>query len=226
MSTLLEFQSVQRAATSGGDITVHDLSFVLAPGELALFDVAAGQVPGTLADLASGMLDPDAGVVLFENQSWTERTAGQVAAARSRIGRVFAEPGWISNLDVDENVTLAARYHGVLEAGEAYRQAEVLAQRLGMPGLPAGRPAHVAVPDLRRAEWVRALLIPRRLVLLENPTRDMPAAWHKPLWSEVDRLRQEGAAVIWIEASGLAGLAERLKPTLQFSVETGNITRI
>ncbi len=226
MSTLLEFRSVQRAATSGDDITVHDLSFVLAAGELALFDVASGHVPGALADLAGGMLDPDAGTVLFENQSWTERTAVQVAVARSRIGRVFAEPGWISNLDVDENVTLAVRYHGLMEADAAYREADALAQRLGLPGLPAGRPAHVAAPDLRRAEWVRALLGPRKLVLLENPTRDLPLAWHKSLWTEVDRLRREGAAVVWIQAAGATGLVDRLKPTLQFSVETGNITRI
>lgn len=222
---LLAFSSVSIAATPGDELSLRDLSLGINPGELVLVEVDTRLSPGVIADLAMGLVEPESGSVLFDNQPWFARSAVEVAAARSRIGRVFAEPGWISNLDVDENVTLASRYHGLLADAEAYDQADALARRLGMPGLPAGRPAHVAARDLRRAEWVRALLGPKKLIVLEDPTRDLPVLWHEALRAEVERVRQAGAAVMWVQGAGEADLSKRLKPTLQFSVETGNITR-
>lgn len=223
MNPILEFRRVCLATGPAQESGLADLSFALEPGGLALLELDQGQADHPLADLASGLLDPESGEVLFDGVPWLQRSADEAGARRGQIGRVFHVPGWVSNLDVDENVTLFARYHRMLPEGEAYAQAQELAQRLGLSGLPAGRPAQVARPDLRRAEWVRALLGERRLVILERPLHDLPPAWGEPLLAEVERQRVRGVAFLWMQGPGLA--VDRLKPTLQFKVESGNIIR-
>lgn len=221
---VLELEHATRTAQSGEAGGFRGLSLAWQPGDLVLFEAVGGYALGGLADVLCGLVEAEEGVLRFEGRTWAERQPDEAAAARARIGRVFDGPGWINNLDVDENMTLAARYHRVWPEAEAYQQAASLARRLGLEEVPAGRPAHIATADLRRLQWVRALLGPRSLVLLERPLREVPADWVPPLLAEVARRRAEGLAVGWLQARGEFPAAE-LKPTLHFTVERGNILR-
>lgn len=223
MQAILEFNQVSLPADAEHEIGLADLSFTLEPGALALLEVPAGHGSNLLADLASGLLDPASGQIQFAGTPWSARSADEAAAARARIGRVFDGPGWVSNLDVDENVTLPARYHRLLEDAESYRQAQALAERLGLAALPAGRPAHAPRTELRQAEWVRALLGPRQLIILERPMRELPKSLGAALVAETARLRASGVAFLWIQTAGQELAVDLLKPTLQFQVERGNI---
>lgn len=221
---ILEFNDVHFGEASGSEVCMDGVTFALAEGELALVEMPAEYTLDSLADLASGLMDPEQGSVRFEGTGWPARNPDQASAARSHIGRVFDGPGWISNLDVDENITLTARYHGQMADDQAYAEAQTLARRLGLSDLPPGRPSHIARAELRRAEWVRALLGPRSLVLLQQPLRDLPRAWGAALLAEIERQRASGVAFVWMQPWGDYP-APPLKPTLHFSVENGNILR-
>ncbi len=226
MKAVLEFQNVSLNAEPPYEVGLRGLSFALAPGELLRVDVVAGRTVIPLADLAGGLLEPEEGEVLLNGRAWRDYAPDEAAVERGRIGRIFEGTGWISNLDVDENITLSARYHAHRSEAEALQEARELAVRLGLGELPAGRPVLHASTDLRRAEWVRALLGNPSLLILERPVRDLPSEWIPPLLAELDRRRAAGAAVIWIQKWPAPLAAEALKPTLHFEVESGNITRI
>src|ERR1035437_7497838 len=92
----------------------HDLAEVtleLLEGEMGLVLIPPHTEDFPLADLAEGLVTPDTGTVTFQGADWEELGPDAAAAARGNIGRVFENRGWISNLDVDENITLAARHH-------------------------------------------------------------------------------------------------------------------
>lgn len=221
---LLEFSGATLAEEVGHVCVLREVSLALGPGELIVVEASAEHSLDSLADLACGLLEPEQGEVRFEGVAWPQRSPEQAAAARSRIGRVFEGAGWISNLDVDENLTLSARYHGQLSDEQAYADARALARRLGLVDLPPGRPAHMARSELRRAEWVRALLGKRALVVLQAPLRDVPRAWAEALLAEIERQRAAGVAFLWLQPEQSYPV-ERLKPTLHFRVENGNILR-
>jgi phospholipid/cholesterol/gamma-HCH transport system ATP-binding protein len=155
--------------------------------------------------------------VAFLGADWKTAPPDDQAARRGRIGRVFDGHGWISNLDVDENMTLARRHHTTRPAGEIERDAEALVRRFGLPELPRLRPALMAPADLRRAEWVRAFLGEPRLVILEQPTRDVFAEAIPALAAAVDDACARGAAVLWLMdderawSRAAAGAAHRWK---------------
>ena len=226
MKAVIEFQKVSRKAEPPYEVGLSNLSFALAPGELLLVQVVEGRTVIPLADLASGLLEAEEGEVLLNGRPWRDYTPDEAAAERGRMGRIFEGTGWVSNLDVDENITLSSRYHAARPEPEALQAARELAVRLGLRDLPAGRPTLHTSADLRRAEWVRALLGQPYLLILERPIRDLPAEWIPPLLAEVERRRAAGTAVIWIQKWPPPLAAEALKPTLQFEVESGNITRI
>jgi len=172
------------------------------PGVLSVVRVEPGLRPAPLADMAVGLVEPARGRVLFLGEAWQAAGPEQNLARRARIGRVFWEQGWISNLNVLENVTLPQRHHTRRPVPEIIAEAEALARRFGLERLPAARPARVDPRDLRRAEWVRAFLGNPALVLLEEPLRGAGPEAAPRLFEAVREACARQAAVLWLAERG------------------------
>jgi phospholipid/cholesterol/gamma-HCH transport system ATP-binding protein len=150
-----------------------------------------------LADAAEGLIPPTEGTVTFLGQDWQTLAADQAAAQRGRIGRMFEDEGWISDLDLDENIMLSQRHHTRRSEAEIRDEALQLARLFGLPDLPSGRPASVRRPDLRKAACIRAFLGQPCLIILERPERGVYADLIVPLTDAVQSARQRGAALLW-----------------------------
>src|SRR5215210_2327568 len=151
---ILELIGVTVEADPAYDSPVWNVSLRLAPGELALVRLERGVVRLPLADAAEGLAEHYDGTAAFLGRDWRSVPAGEGAALRGRIGRVFdavgvgaVGTGWVSHLDVDENITLAQRHHTRRPSGEIEAEAAKLARMFGLPGLPSGPPARTRVPD-------------------------------------------------------------------------------
>ena len=174
------------------------VSLALRPGALAMVYIPEGFAYTPLADAVQGLVEPDAGVAKYRGEDWRAMDPARAAAQRGTIGRVFDQRGWISNLDVDENITLASRHHTTRPVPEIEQEALELARSFGLDELPRKRPAVVRRADLRRCEWVRALLGGPALIVLEHPTRDVFAEAVPKLVAALRAARARGAAVLWI----------------------------
>jgi ABC-type lipoprotein export system ATPase subunit len=198
----LEFDAVTLGPTWPYDTALEGASFAIRPGELALLTLAPGRVRSPFADLAQALIHPHGGAVRFRGESWRELSPRQTAKARARLGRVFDVGGWISNLDMDENVLLAQRHHNAAPAEVLRRRGDELARAFGLDGLPRKRPAEASQYELRLSQWVRALLVDMDVLVLERPVRDvLPEAVPKFL-GELARARERGAAVLWVTTDG------------------------
>ena len=195
---ILSFENVTLPPHPPYEAGLAGVSFSLNAAELMLVRVEQGLSRLAFADAAQGLVEPDSGRVMFLGEDWRSMPPNRAAERRGSIGRVFEAHGWISNLDVDENITLAQRHHTSRPEGEIVAEASALAAQFGLAELPRVRPAVVRHADLRRAEWVRAFAGSPRLILLENPTKDASGNALPSLVSAVKAARGRGAAVIWI----------------------------
>jgi len=196
--TVLHFEDVTLQATDRYDQEVRGIEFQLGAGECLLIEVDDERVCPPLADTAQGLMEPMAGRVWVAGRDWSALSADDASRWRSRIGRVFEDHAWLSNLDVDENVTLAQRHHSG-RADEAVRdEALRWATRFGRDALPAMRPAWAPRHELVIAQWVRALLGEPRLLILERPTRDIADDEGALLVDAVREHRGKGVAVLWL----------------------------
>ena len=215
IASILKFDRVSCTAQPPYEQDLAGVSLALGPGDLGVVLVPPGTARLPLADLAEGLLIPDAGRVAFEEEDWLEWTPDDAAAARSRIGRVFETRGWISNLDVDENITLAQRHHTSRPVAELEQEAAALARGFGLTELPRVRPAVLRSAVLRRAEWVRAFLGAPALILLEFPLREVYVDALDGLVLAVQAARARGAAVLWLGDSSGDGARAAALPGAQ-----------
>jgi ABC-type transporter Mla maintaining outer membrane lipid asymmetry ATPase subunit MlaF len=214
-TAILEFTGVTVEADAMYDSGVWNVSLRLLPSELALVRMERGSLRLPLADAAQGLADVAEGSVSFLGRDWREVRPAEADRRRGQIGRVFDEStgsGWVSNLDVDENVLLAQRHHTGRPQKEIADEAARLARMFGLPGLPRGRPAHTRPHDLARAGLVRAVLGHPDLLVLERPTQGYPELLPSTV-NVVRAARLRGAAVLWTTAEAAVWTNPGLRPT-------------
>ncbi|MBP7275057.1 MAG: hypothetical protein KBA51_02510 [Kiritimatiellae bacterium] len=175
------------------------LHFALRAGELGVIETTE-QVPArVVADLTQGLLDPAAGEVRYRGRAWPRIPHDEACRLRGmEIGRVFSLAGWVGNLDVDENLTLAGRHFDSRPESELLATARDAVRRVGLPDIPEGRPAWLAPRALQLAQWARALQHPRRLLILEFPLRKTFDSDAPRLADALRAAARDGAAVLWI----------------------------
>ena len=223
---VLDVRGVHIAANPPYDAAMHDVSFSIQPGELVLIYLDIGTEEHPLADLISGLIQPEAGDLRIFGHGWSQWSPDIQARARSKIGRVFAGQGWISNLDVDENVTIAERHHTRRPLDEIHAEAKMLAHLAGLAAIPQTRPPVTDQEELRRAEWVRAALGSPWLMVMERPGFGLAEGWLAPLKQLIQHVRSRGTAIIWMCDSEDEWNDVSLNPSLKLNQEGNKLTRV
>lgn len=196
-SSIVKFGNVTVQSSPHYETGLWDVSFALNPGDLLLVRIERENERLPLADATEGLVPPAQGTVSFLGDNWQSLSADHAAAHRGKIGRLFEDEGWISDVDVDENIVLAQRHHTQRTEQEIMDEALQLARMFGLPGLPRGRPGRMRRWDLRKAACIRAFLGQPTLIILEQPVRGVYADFMAPLLNAVQSARTHGAAVLW-----------------------------
>lgn len=212
---ILKFEEVAIASNPLYESAICDISFELSPGDLMLVLLDQEHLLLPLADAAQGLEAPMQGRITFFGKDWQRMRPGLAAKHRGRIGRIFSDGGWISNLDIDENITLAQRHHTRRPASGITDEAADLARQFGLPGLPLGTIAQLRRQDLQKAACVRAFLGEPRLILAEDPTRHVYADIIAPLVNTLFAARKRGAAVLWATSDPKVWNDAGIKPTVR-----------
>lgn len=195
---VLEFRYVTVHAGDEYDAACEKLNFTLRPGELMLVLHPPEVGRAALPDAAQGMCKITRGDILFAGEPMKRISARAGARMRGHTGRTFHEGGWVSNLNVDENILLRLRHHSLRSRRKLREETNALADRLGLTELPRRRPIDVDAATLQVAQWVRALAGQPKLVVLDRPGTNAPPDRLERLREEIRAVRERGAAALWI----------------------------
>lgn len=196
-TNILEFSNVVLPGTVRGQAEMRRLTFSLTRGCLLLVKLETGNEYLPLADAAEGLITPDTGFIHWQGREWNKLEPREELYTRSQIGRVFEKDGWLSNLNVIENVTLSQRHHTNRPENDIIAEADLLARYFGLSETPRRRPVFVPKRELRIAEWIRAFMAAPLLLLLERPEAGVPDDNLPKLIDAVQTALRRGAAVIW-----------------------------
>jgi phospholipid/cholesterol/gamma-HCH transport system ATP-binding protein len=195
---ILNFAEVTIQSSPQYETGLSNASFSLSAGDLLLIRIERENERLPLADAAQGLLCGDHGTISFLGDDWQQLGIDQAAAQRGKIGRLFDDEGWISDLDVDENILLSQLHHTDRSETDIMAEALALARVFGLPGLPRGRPGDVRRWDLRKAACIRAFLGQPALIIIEQPIRGIYADVMAPLLNAAQSARRRAAAVLWM----------------------------
>ena len=212
---ILRFDDVTVEGGHPYDTAIWGVSFELKPGELMFVRLERGHFRIPLCDAAEGLIDPLQGTVQFLATDWRARSRDQLFSSRARIGRAFDEPGWLTEMDMDDNITLALRHHTHRSDASILDEASDLARTFSLPGLPRAAPGSMRLPDLRRCACVRAFMGEPDLIILENPTTGVYPEIMPALMSSIRSARKRGAALLWTTGDWDLWTDPGIRPTLR-----------
>ena len=195
---LLELRGVSKRFP--GVVALDDVSFELRRGEVHMLVGENGAGKSTLVKILSGIYQPDAGEILLDGRAVTLRdphTAQQLG-----ISTVHQELNLVPHLDVGRNIFLGREPlrgpGGVVDWPELYRAARAQLAALGLAIDPRTRVRRLGVALQQMTEIAKALVAQARVLILDEPTAAITAEEAEQLFAIVDKLRDQGTAIVFI----------------------------
>ncbi len=189
---LIELRGMTKAFP--GVLANDSVDLKLKPGEIHALLGENGAGKSTLVKMIYGILKPDAGTILFNGR---QVEIDSPAHARDLgIAMVFQHFSLFDSLSVVENISL-----GINKAVDMTRLAKEITEVSKRYGLPLDPYRHVytlSVGERQRIEIVRCLLQEPRLLVMDEPTSVLTPQEVKKLFLTLNRLAQEGLAILYI----------------------------
>jgi phospholipid/cholesterol/gamma-HCH transport system ATP-binding protein len=145
------------------------LSLEVPAGQNTVIIGQSGSGKSVTLKLIVGLLEPDAGRVLVDDEHVAELDRNQLAALRGRIGYVFQFAALFDSMTVAENIRLGLVKRGYDEALIRERTEESLAV-VGLSGTEDKLPAELSGGMRKRVGIARAVALKPRYILYDEPT--------------------------------------------------------
>lgn len=185
-----------------GQNVIHVLrgaSLEVFPGEAIAIRGESGSGKSTLLNLLAGLEAPDAGTVSWQGDILPTTRLPRLAPRRARwLGLVFQAYHLIGELNLFENVYLAARIAGQADAA-ARARASALLTRVGLGERQRSLPQELSGGERQRVAVARALLNRPSVVLADEPTGNLDERTGREVMDLLLAIcPEEGAALVLV----------------------------
>jgi general nucleoside transport system ATP-binding protein len=183
-----------------GALTANDaVDLQLRRGEIHALLGENGAGKSTLMNVVYGMLTPDEGEILVDDQ--VVHIGSPREAMDHGIGMVFQHFMLIPVMTVAENLVLGnegSAKNGLLDVAGAKRRTRELSEKYGLRVDPDARVSDVSVGMQQRIEILRALDRGAKILVLDEPTAVLTAQETAELVEVLRGLRDAGTSVVFI----------------------------
>jgi simple sugar transport system ATP-binding protein len=171
-----------------------DVSLSLKAGEIHALLGENGAGKSTLVKMIYGILKPDSGQLSWMGEPANVNTPA--TARRLGIAMVFQHFSLFDSMSVLENIALG------MEKGtdQAALQQQIIdiSNRYGLPLDPNRHVYTLSVGERQRIEIIRCLLQNPRLLIMDEPTSVLTPQEVTKLFETLNRLSEEGVAILYI----------------------------
>ena len=195
-----------------GTQVLHGIDFSVRVGEVVALLGENGAGKSTLSSIVAGLIQPDAGHMMWEGGRYAPASPG--AALDAGVGLIHQEMRLLPDLSIAENVFVGRlpMRGGRVDRTAMRQRAEEQLRRLGLD-VPATRLVRtLRVAAQQQVEIAKALTLNARLLILDEPTAALGGAETERLFAQIERLRRDGVSFIYIShrLDEIARVADRV----------------
>ena len=203
----------------GGNEALKDASLRIEPGEMVFLMGHSGAGKTTLLKLIAAIERPTSGSIIVNGQNVGTLRARAVPYLRRNFGLVFQDHKLLFDRSVFENVMLPLDIIGY-DRREAARRVRAALDKVGLLDYERARPITLSGGEQQRLCIARAIVHRPAMLLADEPTGNLDAAYASEIGELFRSFNQVGATVVI--ATHDTQLAEALAPRLiKMSTSTG-----
>lgn len=191
---MIELRKVTKSF--GTHLAVDAIDLSCPRGKTQVLIGTSGCGKSTLLRMMVGLVTPDSGSVLFEDQALNVETLSNV---RQRIGYMIQEGGLFPHLSVRENIGIVPRYLG-WQSEQTNSRIEELLTLTQLPITLLDRyPRQLSGGQRQRVSLMRALMLDPDVLLLDEPLGDLDPMIRAELQQDLRTIfRELGKTVVLV----------------------------
>jgi len=194
---MIEFRHVRKSFND--DIILKEVSFKIARGQTMIILGVSGSGKSTVLKLILGLIRPDSGQILVDDEDITKLNERELVQVRRRIGMVFQEGALFDSLSVRENVGYRLYEEGVMSEEEVDLAVRRLLGFVGLEDAIEKMPSELSGGMKRRVGLARALVGTPKIVLYDEPTAGLDPITKRSIVELMIKLRDlEGVTTVFV----------------------------
>lgn len=179
----------------GGHEALKNLSFTIAPGEMAFITGPTGAGKSTLLKLVAAIEKPSSGSVVVSGQNIGKLRRSAVPFLRRNFGLIFQDHKLLYDRNVLENVILPLDIAGLPRA-ESMKRARAALDKVKLLGLEKANPISLSGGEQQRLCIARAIVNRPAIVLADEPTGNLDADYAGEIMEMFKSFNQVGVTLL------------------------------
>jgi cell division transport system ATP-binding protein len=179
----------------GGHEALKNLSFTIAPGEMAFITGPTGAGKSTLLKLVAAIEKPSSGSVVVSGQNIGKLRRSAVPFLRRNFGLIFQDHKLLYDRNVLENVILPLDIAGLPRA-ESMKRARAALDKVKLLGLEKANPISLSGGEQQRLCVARAIVNRPAIVLADEPTGNLDADYAGEIMEMFKSFNQVGVTLL------------------------------
>ncbi len=171
-------------------VVLKNLDLDIMPGESMVVIGQSGTGKSVLIKCILGLLKPDRGEVLVDNEDWCRLPTDERLKRMRRVGMLFQGSALFDSLPVWENVAFALLQQGMNVKKARERASEVLTW-VGLPGIEDKMPVELSGGMMKRVGLARAICHRPDIVFFDEPTTGLDPIMADVINRLIQRLHHE-----------------------------------
>ena len=154
----------------GSHPILEGVGFRIEKGESVVIIGRSGGGKSVLLKHLIGLLKPDAGQVLVEDEDIVPMNERELLHVRRKFGMLFQSAALFDSMTVAENVAFAFRGDRSMPQQEITRKVTEVLEMVDLPGTEDKKPAELSGGMKKRVGLARAIIYQPAIVLYDEPT--------------------------------------------------------
>lgn len=164
---MIELKHIRKAF--GEKVVLEDVSVVMQPGKTNLIIGTSGSGKTVMMKCMIGLIEPDAGEVLYEGKNILAMEERDLKEIRMQIGMLFQGSALFDSMKVEENVRFPLDMFTRMSRNEKRQRVNEVLARVNLEGANKKFPAEISGGMKKRVALARALVLNPKYLFCDEP---------------------------------------------------------